>query len=573
MVHDNSMKRISRRRLLKTSAAVAAGWALPAALLSPVRKAWGAHKPFDLLITGGTVVDGTLSAARATDVGIRDGRIITIGILSGAPAARTLDARGLIVAPGFIDVHTHSDRTLLSDGTAQSAIRQGVTTHVTGNCGYSPAPSGAAPAVTDKEIEKEKKAGFRTFAEYLKATRDSGTSVHVCALVGHNSVRETVMGMQNRQPTESELRKMQDLVEEAMQAGAIGMSTGLVSPPGAWSKTEEIVALAKVVARHGGVYASHMRGEARTLLDSVREALRIGQEAKLPVQISHHKAAGRENWGKTRQTLPMIEESHRQGVMARVDVYPYRAGSAGLSQFVPPWAHEGGTGAMIERLKDPQTRSRILRDMVQGSEDWPNFFVVDWDDIQITSVVSAENRKWVGKRVGDAARERGCSGVEACADLLIEERGSIGMINFIMNEEEMQGVLKHPLAMIGSDGLALSAAEPAGQPHPRSYGCYPRVLGRYCRELKLFSLETAIHKMTGMPAAQFGLSDRGELREGRAADVVLFDFKTIIDRATFDAPHQYPLGIDSVIVEGKLVLHQEKHTGARPGKILAPQRT
>lgn len=546
------------------SATVAAGLAIPAAVLTNSRQVFAADEPFDLLISGGTVVDGTGGKRIAADVAVRQGRIVKVGAIGEAPAVRHLDASGLIVAPGFIDMHTHSDRTLLADGLAHSAVRQGATTHVIGNCGSSPAPNNEPAKAGDRE--------YRTYGEFLAVLGDAGTSVNVCGLVGHNTIRETVMGMQNRAPTEIEMRKMQEWVAEAMREGAVGMSTGLVSPPGAWSKTAEIVELARVTGKAGGIYATHMRGEARTVVDSVREAIGIGREARVPVEISHHKAAGRENWGKTRQTLPLIEEANRAGQTLRLDVYPYRAGSAGLSQLVPPWAHEGGDGELLARLQDSETRRRIARDMAEGNDDWPNFFTIDWDDIQITSAATIDNRRWVGKKVGDVARDRSCGGIEACIDLLIEERGKIGMINFVMDEDEVRSVLKHPLSMIGSDGFALSAADKQGQPHPRCYGCFPRVLGRYCRELQLLSLETAIHKMTGMPAAHLGLAERGVLRKGHAADLVMFDFDKIIDKATFDAPHQYPAGIDSVIVNGQLVVHRGEHLGTRPGKILRPER-
>jgi N-acyl-D-amino-acid deacylase len=560
-------KPVSRRRFLATSATMATGFALPQGVFIDFPVASAADEPYDLLIAGGTVVDGTGGKRFTADVAVRKGRIVKVGKIGGAPAARKLDATGLVVAPGFIDMHTHSDRTLLADGLAQSAVRQGATTHVIGNCGSSPAPRGDSAKPPDRS--------YRTYGEFLSALAESGVSVNVCGLVGQNTVRESVMGMQNRPPTEVEMRKMQEWVAEAMKGGAVGLSTGLVSPPGAWSKTEEIIELARVAGKSGGMYATHMRGEARTLIDSVREAIRIGREAKLPVEISHHKAAGRENWGKTRQTLPLVETANQEGFTVHLDVYPYRAGSAGLSQLVPPWAHEGGTGEMLARLQASETRRRIAREMAEGppgEQDWPNFFKIDWDDIQITSAVSKENRQWIGKKVGDVARHRKCLGVEACIDLLIEERGSIGMINFVIDEEEMRGVLAHPLSMIGSDGSALSAAEKQGQPHPRCYGCFPRVLGRYCRELGLISLETAIHKMTGMQAAQLGLPDRGAIRDGYAADIVLFDFEKIIDKATFEDPHQYPEGIDAVIVNGQLVVHRGEHLGARPGRILRPER-
>src|SRR5436190_16238987 len=563
-INRTGTQRVSRRQFLARSTATAAGLALPAAVFSSACQVFAADEPFDLLISGGTVVDGTGGKRIAADVAVRMGKIVKVGAIGKAPSARTLDAKGLIVSPGFIDMHTHSDRTLLADGLAHSAVRQGATTHVIGNCGSSPSPRNEPAKAGDRE--------YRTYGEFLAVLRGAGVSVNVCGLVGHNTVRETVMGMQNRPPTEIEMRKMQDWIAEAMRAGAVGMSTGLVSPPGAWSKTGEIVELARVAGKAGGIYASHMRGETRTVVDSVREAIAIGREGRVPVEISHHKAAGRENWGKTRQTLPLIEEANRAGQTVRLDVYPYRAGSAGLSQLVPPWAHEGGDGELLARLQNSESRRRIAREMAEGNDDWPNFFAIDWDDIQITSAASTENRRWVGKKVGDVARERKCGGVEACIDLLIEERGKIGMINFVIDEDEMRSVLKHPLSMIGSDGFALSAAEKQGQPHPRCYGCFPRVLGRYCRELQLLSLETAIHKMTGMPAAHLGLAERGVVREGHAADLVLFDFDKIIDKATFDDPHQYPEGIDSVIVNGQLVVHRGEHLGTKPGLILRPER-
>lgn len=550
------MVRTSLHRRTCLGALAAAAWTAS----TFTSRAWADDKAatgdFDLIVRGGQVIDGTGGPARTADVGVRGDRIAAVGDLSDARAPRMLDAGGLCVAPGFIDMHSHSDRSLLVEGLAQSAIRQGITTDVTGNCGSSPAPSRVAG-----------KQDFVEFADFLTALRKEKVSLNVCPLVGHNSVRSTAMGNENRRPTDAELNTMRRLVEDAMKAGAVGMSTGLVSPPGTYSETPEIIELAKVVAQHGGLYASHMRGEAGTLVAAVEEALQIGREAKVRVQISHHKAAGKENWGKTRHTLAMIEEAARGGVKVMLDVYPYRAGSAGLSQLVPPWAHEGGKDEMLRRLRDPQLRPRIARDMSQGTPDWPNFFQIDWDDIQIASVSTDANRRWVGHKVGDVARARNIPGVEACIDLLIEERAGVQMINFVIDEDEMRRVLVHPLSTIGSDGVAVSPESDKGQPHPRYYGCFPRVLGRYVRELKLLTLETAIRKMTSLPATQLGLTDRGEIRTGKAADLVVFDPTRVADRATFEAPHQYPVGIPHVIVNGQLVIHDEKHTGARPGRV------
>lgn len=549
----------TRRHFLQS----AAGGVLAAATMPTT--GLGSAPRFDVVIRGGTIVDGTGSRGSRNDLGIRGDRVAAIGNLADADTKRSVNATGRIVCPGFIDMHSHSDSSLLEDGLAHSAVRQGATTHVIGNCGSSPAPVGSPVRLAGHTLS--------TYGDFLKALQKNGTSINVCGLVGHNSVRRAVMGTQNRQPTSVELRQMQDLVDEAMRSGAVGLSTGLVSPPGIYSKTDEIVALARVAARHGGQYSSHIRGEASTLVQAVGEAIQVGREAGLPVQISHHKAAGRENWGTTGKTLPMIEAANRNGQRVRVDVYPYHAGSAGMAQLVPPWAHEGGSGALLGRLKDPVQRRRIARDMVRGTDNWPNFFKIEWDDIQIAAVGNRANRKWVGKRVADVARARKCDGVQACIDLLIEGNGRVRMINFIIDEREMQRVLRHPLSMIGSDGRAVSADTARGMPHPRYYGCFPRVLGRYCRQLKLFPLETAIHKMTAMPARQLSLSDRGTLKVGQAADVVVFNFQTIIDKATFQAPHQYPEGIDAVFVNGQPVVLDGGHTETHPGRILRPQRS
>lgn len=559
----------TRRSFLASSLQLAAGLTLPSYLPLPRRQARAAEQPLDVLILGGTVIDGTGAKRTSADVGIRGNKIVAVGRLAGTPAAaqarRTIDATGYIVAPGFIDMHTHSDRTLITDGSAQSAVRQGATTHVTGNCGSSLAPR-RLEATPDRP-----RAGMYTFGEYLAEQRKEGLSVNMAALVGHNTVRTAVFGSERRPPDESEMTRMKDLVVEAMRAGAIGMSTGLITPPGTYANTEEIIELAKVVAKHGGIYASHIRGEAGTLIDAVAEALRIGREAKLPVQISHHKAAGQENWGKTRITLKMIEDAVAAGQHVRFDVYPYAAGSAGLTQFIPPWAHDGGTAAMLKRLRDPETRKRIAHDMEHGSPDWANFYKVDWDAIQIARVQTEKNQRWVGKRVGDVARDRGISGIEACIELILEEQANVAMINFIINEEEMRNILRHPLSLIGSDGTAVSPDNYPGQPHPRFYGCFPRVLGVYCRQEQLFDLETAIHKMTGASAQHLGLADRGQIRPGAIADVVVFSADEIIDTATFDNPHQFPRGIRQVLANGQLVVDGDRHTGQRPGELLRRQ--
>ena len=556
--------RLPRRQMLRETVCLAAGLSLPACIFNTRLLAFTADEPLDVLIHGGQVIDGTGSKAVAADVAIRVGKIAAVGKLADHAASKKIDATGLVITPGFIDMHTHSDRTLLRDGLAQSAVRQGSTTHVVGNCGSSPAPL--------RKAEERNGNKLQSYGDFFAALTDTGVSINVCGLVGHNRVRATVMGYENRPPSESEMREMRELVAAAMKSGATGMSTGLVSPPGTFSQTDEIVELATEVGKAGGVYATHMRGEASTLVNSVREALEIGRRGRVPVQISHHKAAGKENWGKTRITLLMIEEANQQGQPVRVDVYPYRAGSAGLSQLVPPWAHEGGNAALLKRLQDPETRKRIARDMSQGTADWPNYFTVDWDDIQIAGVKTQDNQQWVGKKVGDLARARGCAGADACIDLLIEEQGGARMINFIMDEDEVRRVLAHPLSLIGSDGTAVAKEWAEGKPHPRYYGCMPRVLGYYARQEKVLPLETAVRKMTGASAAQLGLANRGLIKTDYAADLVLLDPQKVIDRATFVDPHQYPEGFAAVMVNGQITVDGNEHTQAKAGQVLSPER-
>lgn len=529
---------------------------------------------FDLIIENGLVVDGTGAAPRAGDVGIAQGKIAALGTLAGVPAARRLNAAGCAVAPGFIDIHNHSDLPLLADGRAASMIRQGVTTQVTGNCGLTPAP------VHDGIREEIRKSmigpphgswEWRTFREFLDALRAVPKATHVAPLVGHGAIRACAMGFDHRKPTRTEMDTMRRLVGEAMEAGAFGMSSGLVYPPGLYCDTAELTALAREVARQGGIYTTHMRGEARTVVQSVEEALAIGRTARIPVQISHHKAAGRENWGKVRTTHAMIADAARS-LDVTYDVYPYAAGSANLSQFLPPWAHVGGPDALLARLRDPAVRAKVARDVVHGTADWPNFFRVDWRDIQLAYVHSQPNRWMQGLRVADAAERAGREPVELALDLILGDDNRTTMVNFVIAEEDMEFLLPQPQAMIGSDGRSFTPGGPtgAGHPHPRSYGTFPRVLGRYVREKRLLPLEDAVHKMTGKPARKLGLDRRGELREGNFADVVVFDPATIRDRATFEAPHQFAEGIRWVLVDGHLTLDGDILSSTLVGRVLGP---
>jgi N-acyl-D-amino-acid deacylase len=528
---------------------------------------------FDVVIENGTVVDGTGAPGRQADVGLAAERIAAIGDLKPAAAGRRLDATGCVVAPGFIDIHNHSDLALLADGRAESMIRQGVTTQVTGNCGLTPAP------VHDGVREDLKKTligpsygswTWNTFGQFLDELRAAPKATHVAPLVGHGAIRAAAMGFENRRPEPAELEAMRRHTMEAMEAGAFGMSTGLVYPPGLYCETDELIELSRIVARRGGYYASHMRGEADPVVESVKEALRIAREAEIPLQISHHKAAGRENWGKVRATHGLIAEAARTRDVT-FDIYPYTAGSANLSQLLPPWAHVGGPDAMLARLRDPAVRPKIAHDVVDGAPDWNNFFRVDWRDIRLAYVHSRPNHWMQGLSVQAAADRTGRDPVALALDLILEDDNRTTMVNFVMAEEDVDFLLPQPESIIGSDGRSFTPGGPTGEghPHPRSYGAFPRVLAHYVRGKRLLRLEDAVHKMTGKPARKLRLDRRGEIREGYFADLVIFDPDTIRDRATFEAPHQFAEGIHGVILDGHITLENEILSDQLVGRVLA----
>jgi len=530
---------------------------------------------FDLIIANGALVDGTGQPPRPADVGISGGRIAAIADLTSAAAAARLDASGCVVSPGFIDIHNHSDIALLADGRAESMIRQGVTTQVTGNCGLTAAPvhDGVRTDLvrTLAGLEYGQPWPWNSFGQFLQALRAAPKATHVAPLVGHGAIRACAMGFADRAPTRGEQDVMRRLAVEAMEAGAFGMSSGLVYPPGLYCATDELVDLCRVVARHDGIYASHVRGEANPVVESVREALRIAREADVPVEISHHKAAGRENWGKVRTTYAMIAEAARTRDVT-YDIYPYTAGSAALSQLVPPWAHAGGAEAMLARLRDPGVRPKIHHDVIHETPEWNNFFVIDWRDIRLAYIHTEPHRWMTGLSVHAAAEKLGREPVDLALDLIVEDGNRTTMVNFVMAEEDVNFLLPKPESIIGSDGWSISPGGPTaeGRPHPRSYGAFARVLGKYVREDRLLSLEQAVHKMTGKPARKLRLARRGELREGFFADVVVFDPAAIRDRATFENPHQFAEGVRWVIVDGHIALDRGLLSDRLVGQVLTP---
>jgi N-acyl-D-amino-acid deacylase len=505
-----------------------------AATLSPER-------PFDLLITNARVIDGSGNPWVRADIGIKNGRIASIGRITPAAAHKTIDAANQIVAPGFIDVHTHVE-SIYSLPAAENFVRMGVTTLVTGNCGNS---------TTD-------------VAQFLGRMKEKPLAVNLATLIAHGSVRRQAMGSDDRPPTPEELKKMEELVEQGMKDGAVGLSTGLIYVPGAYAKTDEIISLARIAARHGGLYATHMRNEGEKVADAIRESIQIGEQAGLPVEISHFKISNKKLWGQTPMTVGLVREARARGLMVTVDQYAYTASSTSLDSRLPAWLRAGGLEEAKKRLADPATRERILKEMKEGLKR------SGFKDYSYAMVASYEpDRSFNGKSIIEITKQvRGKSDVKNQIEQIVAmyEAGGAGMVYHGMSEDDVQRIMREPFTMIASDSGVRQVDESV--PHPRGYGNNVRVLGRYVRELQLISLEDAIRKMTSLPAQTFGFRDRGMVREGFAADLVVFDEKTVGERATFEKPHQYPLGISYVVVNGELVFAGGAMTGSRPGMAL-----
>ncbi|MCL0059040.1 D-aminoacylase [Dehalococcoidia bacterium] len=519
---------------------------------------------FDIIIKGGQVIDGSGAPPVRADVGTKDGQIEAVGIFNGE-AARTIDAAGFIVAPGFIDMHSHSDFPLLVNPRAESKIRQGVTTEVIGNCGSSAAPVtkerlDLIKGQTDLE-SLELEWDWLTMKEYLARLKKQGIALNVVPLIGHGTIRAAVMGFDDRAPTEAELTAMKGLVVQAMQEGARGLSTGLIYAPSFYANTEELIELSKAVAECGGIYSSHIRGEGKTLLDAVTEAIKVGHKAGIPVQISHHKATGRENWGKVRQSLEMIDRARDAGLDVTADQYPYIAASNSLSDSLPGWMHVGGKEKLLARLRDPAVRKRLRQEMAKSAGYWEN----------IKIAYCKINKDYEGMSVQELADLGGSDPLEAVFELLIKEEATVSIVHFAMSEGDVRTVMQHPAVMIGSDGsaLATSGVLYRGKPHPRNYGTFPRVLGKYVRKEKILPLAEAVRKMTSTPAEKLGLKDRGRIAEGLWADITVFEPQIICDRATYTDPHRYPDGIEYVLVNGTVVIERGEHTGRLAGRVLA----
>jgi N-acyl-D-amino-acid deacylase len=522
----------------------------------------------DLILHGGDVIDGTGAPARRLDVAVADGRIAALGQSLGE-ARRVIDVRGHVVAPGFIDIHTHSDYALPANPRAESKIRQGVTTEVVGNCGYSvaPAPVDRVAALKDYLAASGPWYPFRetTFARYVEEF--PATSVNVALQVGHNTLRLVVAGMEPRPLRPDELARMTRLLEEGLDAGAIGLSSGLFTPPGAFASPEEMRAFGAVLARHGAAYATHIRNEAGGVFDTVDEAVAVGEQCGIHVQIGHLKVSGTENWGAAARLVERVADARRRGVRVDCDQYPYTTATNPLRNLLPAWLQEGGLEAMLARLGDHAVRARVADEVaVRGCGSFGK--LPSWDAVRVA--LTPAHPEYAGRTLGEIAADRGVDGLEALCDVLVADRGATRVVFESMAEGDVQTILKTPWVVVGSDGVAMAPYGPTGEgkPHPRYYGTFARVLGHYVRERGALSIEDAVWKMTGGSAAALGLVERGLVRERYAADLTVFDPARVGERGTYTDPHRYAVGIKTVVVNGAIVIDEGEHTGALPGRVL-----
>ena len=523
---------------------------------------------FDVIIKNGLVLDGLGGAGIKTDIGIKGEKISAIGDLGKASAPVTVDASNLVVAPGFIDIHTHTDKELLINGNGVSKIMQGVTTEISGNCGSSPFPLSEADAAEmsaqlKKEYEIDEKwydiSGFFTALEKHK------TSLNYASFTGHGDLRAYVVGKNDVVPDSRQMDEMKHLLEKSMQEGSLGLSSGLEYAPGSYAKTDELIELSRVVSKHNGIYNTHMRNEDDTLLEAIEEALTICRKAEVSVEIAHLKACNRNNWYKVDKMLEMLADANLQGLPVKADRYPYTAYGTGLSTFLPLWSRQGDTEDIVARLKDKkQIQSILAYAQSRGKR------IGGWDRVMISSCDTDQNKKWEGQTIKNCAEEVSMPETEFIRTLLIDEKLHVGIVGFAMDEKNLCKVLSSPYVMIGSDGTAVAPQGKlgSGKPHPRYYGTFPRVLGKYCREEKCLDLPAAVKKMTSMPAEKLGLKERGIIKKGYFADITIFDPNTIIDKATFTNPHQTAEGIAYVFVNGQMTVERARHTQIRAGKVL-----
>jgi N-acyl-D-aspartate/D-glutamate deacylase len=531
-----------------------------------------AQPPLDLVITGGSVLNGEGTPAVAADIGVRDGKIVAIGNLRSAQANRRIDATGLTVAPGFIDMHNHSDYTILVEPKSESMIRQGVTTMILGE---SRSAGPVKPGVNDDARSRSDGAtvDWTTLGGYFAKLERQHMSTNIASYVGEEQVWTYVKGYVQSPATPAELDAMKKLIAQAMEDGAMGLSTALLEPPSSLATTDNLIELAKVAKQYGGIYSSHIRDEGEGVFRAIDEAIQVGKGAGIPVDILHMKIAHKKLWGRANEIIAMVQKARDDGYNVQANVYPYTAGQNNLSSIIPPWAHDGGREKMVARLRDPAARRRMHDEILNGLPNWYNHYLATgdgWAGMILVSMQKERNKPFEGKRMSDLIKARGGDPVNVLFDLLIEEDGSVPTVFFHHSEPDMQLILKQPWTSIGSDGTAVNPDGPTGRshPHPRYYGTFPRVLGRYARDLKVITLPEAVKKMTSMNADKIGIKDRGRIREGQWADITIFDADHVIDRATFENPHQFPVGIEYVIVNGVVTVDREKHTGALAGRVI-----
>jgi N-acyl-D-amino-acid deacylase len=533
----------------------------------------GRQETFDTIIRGGMVYDGSGSPGVRTDVGIRRDRVAAVRDLSAASAATVIDAGGLAVAPGFINMLSWSTESLLVDGRSQGEIRQGVTTQIFGE-GSSMGPLN--DAMKQRMVEQMGDLKFditwTTLSEYLQDLERRGVSQNVASYLGATTVREHVIGLADRKPTGSELEAMRDIVRREMEAGALGIGSSLIYAPAFYASTDELIELCKVAAKYHGKYISHIRSEGNRLVEAVEELIRVSREARIPAEIYHLKAAGEANWSKMPRVIAMIEQARRSGLRITADMYTYTAGATGLDASMPPWVLDGGYEEAFKRLRDPGTRKKIAAAIRTPARDWENLFLAAGspDRVLLVEFKSDALKPLTGKTLAEAAKMRGEDPVETIMNLVLEDRSRVGTVYFMMSEDNLTSQIRLPWVSFGSDAASMAPELPftKSSAHPRAYGNFARVLGKYVREEKVLTLADAIYRMSGLPATSLELEQRGFLKPGMFADVVIFDPATIADRATFEKPHQYAVGVRDVLVNGVVVLRNGEHTNARPGRAL-----
>ena len=528
---------------------------------------------FDVVIKNGTVYDGTGAEGRPADVAIRGDRIVGVGDFAKAPAKSVIEARGLAVAPGFINMLSWSTESLIQDGRSQSEIRQGVTTEIMGE-GESMGPLNER--MKKRKLEEQRDIKFdikwNTLAEYLHYLEQRGLSCNVASFVGATTIREYVIGLEDKQPTPEQLDEMRELVRNEMEAGALGIGTSLIYPPAFYAKTEELIELCKVAAKYQGKYISHMRSEGKQLLPALEELIRISREAEIPAEVYHIKASGEKNWGMIDEVLSRIEAAQKEGLKITADMYTYPAAGTGLDACLPPWTEDGGYPALFKRQRDPATREQIAAEVKVDSEAWENLYLAAGSPARIllAGFKSEKLKPLTGKSLAEVAKMRGKDPVETIMDLLSEDESRIDSIYFLMSEENVKKEMARPWISFGSDEASQAPEGPflKSNPHPRAYGNFARVLGKYCRDEKVITLPEAVRRLSALPATNLGLDHRGLLQEEMFADVVVFDPATITDHATFDKPQQYATGVKHVLVNGVQVLKDGEHTGAKSGRAI-----